>query len=445
MIYIEKKNINFKILMILVFLLMNTLSKADVNKSGNGILENYIKSVFENNASLKDVYHKWQSTLSGVEVASTLPDPQFNAGYFLQSIETKVGPQKFKIGVSQKIPFEGKLSLKEDVVRENANAILEEYNQLKLNLENTFKKNYYNLSYLKQQQIIYSDHLSLLKDFALTLKSSYEASKASYNSLIRVDIEIDKLSDRLSTLKEMESPIIATLNSILNRPALGKIHIEKLNKFAVNVFSDEDEVKFIKNLYQSNPQLRSFSHKIKSKTFKKKLAAKNYFPDFTVGVDWINTGSSNVPGIDGSGKDALIIKAGINIPIWRNKYKAIEIGANEDYLSTVEMQVNLKNNYEAKLKKAFFDYKDGLRKQKLYKEMIIPKAEESLRVMLSSFETEESNYIDIIDGERVLLEFQLNYEKAVTDTLSAVSEIKSLVGNNEYKNENINKEIGEIK
>jgi len=440
--YKIKEKSFFKYMVLVILMVTGLLNvKAAENGKTNTQLDKYLNILNQENSELKSIYHKWQSSLSKADVVNSLPDPKFSAGYFLQSVETKVGPQKFKFGISQKIPFSGKLGLKENVVKENANAIFEQFNQLKLNLENKFKKNYYNLSYLERQQEIFNDHLLLLRDFAQTLKSGYEVSQASYSSLIRIEIEIDKLVDRLETIKEMKVPVVAVLNSILNRPSLSKIKIEKLNEFDISDFSNEDEINFIKNLYVSNPKLRSFSHLIKSKTFEKKLAAKNYFPDFTVGVDWINTGSSSVVGVDGSGKDALIIKAGINIPIWRNKYKAIEIGANEDYLRTVEEQVNFKNNFEAKLKNAFFHYKDGLRKQKLYKDMIIPKAEESLKVMFSSFETEDANYIDIIDGERVLLEFQLNYEKAVKDTLIAASEIKLLSGDRKSEN----KELGEIK
>ena len=68
-----------------------------------------------------------------------------------------------------------------------------------------------------------------------------------------------------------------------------------------------------------------------------------------------------------------------------------------------------------------FKYQDAERKIALYRDALIPKADENLKVIQRSFETGKSDFLSLIDAERVLLEFQLTYERAVADREQGVA------------------------
>jgi outer membrane protein TolC len=401
-------------------------SKAKVQKTN---LNMYLKELEKENPELKAAYHKWKSAVSYANSKGYLPDPQFLVGVYMTEVETKVGPQKQKFGFSQKVPFKGKLKLQKSLNKELAKSMYENYSQIKLNIELKFRSNYYFLCYLKEQQKIIDSHIKLLIDFAKILRASYESDLSSYNSLLKVEIEISKLKDKLVSINKLQLPVIGVLNALLDRKTDAEIITDSLDSLPVQKFTESDEISIIANLYVTSPELRSVSYRIKSKQYAKELASKNYYPDFTFSVDYINTGSTNITNLEGDGKDPLIFKVGFNVPFFNKKYKSIDIAANEEYLSVVKQHVFLKNNKSVELQKAFYNYFDSLRKQKLYKDSIIPAANQSLKVNFSSFETGSTSYLDVIDSERILLEFSLNYQKAVLDTLVAVSQIVSLSGN----------------
>ncbi len=80
------------------------------------------------------------------------------------------------------------------------------------------------------------------------------------------------------------------------------------------------------------------------------------------------------------------------------------------------------------MKLATYRFRDAERKIDLYGDTLLPKARESLKVTESSFRAAGSNFTDLIDAQRVLLEFTLAYERALADCAQSLAKIEMLVG-----------------
>ena len=77
-------------------------------------LNNYLKTAAENNPGLKALFNEYMAALEVAPQVKALPDPQVAFGYFIQPVETRVGPQQFKISASQMFPWFGTLKAKEN-------------------------------------------------------------------------------------------------------------------------------------------------------------------------------------------------------------------------------------------------------------------------------------------------------------------------------------------
>jgi outer membrane protein TolC len=119
--------------------------------------------------------------------------------------------------------------------------------------------------------------------------------------------------------------------------------------------------------------------------------------------------------------------ASINLPIWYRKYRAAEKEARLRHAAVQEERVNTKNQLEADLKLALYHFRDAERKIDLYRDTLIPKADESLQVAQLGFETGKVSFISLIDAERLLLEFELAHERALADRAKRLAEIETLV------------------
>ena len=75
-------------------------------------LEQLLYKGLSQNPSLKEQKHYISASSYKSEIARALPDPQIQLSYYIDEVETRVGPQEGSVGISQQIPWLKKLDLK---------------------------------------------------------------------------------------------------------------------------------------------------------------------------------------------------------------------------------------------------------------------------------------------------------------------------------------------
>jgi YHS domain-containing protein len=90
--------------------------------------------------------------------------------------------------------------------------------------------------------------------------------------------------------------------------------------------------------------------------------------------------------------------------------------------------VDRENTLLADVELALYHFRDADRKIALYRKGLIPKARESLQVNRQAFESGKATFLDVIDAERDLLEFELSYERAQVNRAQRLAELEMLVG-----------------
>jgi cobalt-zinc-cadmium efflux system outer membrane protein len=158
------------------------------------------------------------------------------------------------------------------------------------------------------------------------------------------------------------------------------------------------------------------------------LARKEYWPDFSLGVDYILTGEARMPGVMDSGKDPVAAMLSIQLPLWAKKNKAGVKEASSRYQAAVQQRQEEENNLAARLEMVLFQYRDAERKVTLYKESLLPRAQQALEVTRSAFESGNASFLDLIDTQRTLLEFELAYEEAKTHRAQQLAALEMLTG-----------------
>ena len=157
------------------------------------------------------------------------------------------------------------------------------------------------------------------------------------------------------------------------------------------------------------------------------LARRERLPDFTLGVQYIDTGETAIPVSD-NGKDPVIGTVGITLPIWPAKNRArIESAAYQQTAARLMLQ-DRTQTLEADIRQTLFKLRDAERKISLYRDSLAPKARQSLEVNRQGYEAGQMEFINLIDAERMLLEFELAHERALADHLAARAELGKLTG-----------------
>lgn len=320
----------------------------------------------------------------------------------------------------QMLPWKGKRRLKRVQEEAMANALYFDLDQTRRAMRHAFARQYAEYYYLGRSIEITNNHADLLKDLQAVITIKYESGTAPYASLIRVEVEIDRLTDRQVTLEQLSEAVRAQMNALLNRVSGEPIPFPDQLP-ALNWRKDG-------NNWLSNPQVRRLDQVSHARRAMAELASLRRKPDFKVGLDWIRTGEAQNPALAGSGDDPIVLMVGINLPIWRKSIKAHERAALTDISEVEQSLLQKTNDLNAQWERALFDREDAVRKINLYQQTVIPKATESLSVLETAYQAEESSYLDVIDAERVLLEFDLSLKRAEADRLMAEADLTLIAG-----------------
>jgi outer membrane protein TolC len=151
------------------------------------------------------------------------------------------------------------------------------------------------------------------------------------------------------------------------------------------------------------------------------LAEKNFYPDIGVGVMWENMDS---PG----GRDGVAMVFQMNLPLWRDSYSAGERQAQAQKTSIEQQKVDTENVLLTKASQAHYEYRDSVRKIRLFRDTLIPKSKELLQASEAAYRAGTMDFLSLIDAQRMLLDYHLSYQRALADNRQKLAELEMLTG-----------------
>lgn len=386
----------------------------------------FFQELSEHNPDVAAMHARWQEATARAGVADALPDPRLSAGLYLQEVETRVGPQRYRLGISQSLPWKGKLPLKQGIAEATAAALYERYLDKRQTLFAAFKQNLAQLRYLSRSIRITGEHVVLLQELEAQMESRYVTDKLEFSDWVRIQVEVERLRDRLTTLREMKRPVEAELNRLLGRPIDRPFAVDFDSLPELPKSLPIDRAGLIEAMKRNNHMLQSSDRRIAAANKGRELARKDFYPDFTVGLDFIETGSARMDGVEDSGKDPVILKFGMSIPLFKKKYRALETAAGEAYVSAVKDKASQSDGLAVRIDRLLYEYEDAVRKVKLYEKKLIPDTRDALDVMLRSYEAGASGFLDLIDTERTLLTLQLAMVEARNSGYTALAGLEEI-------------------
>lgn len=408
-----------------LFRIYQTRSEELVKPDSSADLQDYLNYAAKNSPSLRAAFHRWQAALEKTGYAGALPDPVFSYGYFIDNVETRVGPQEQRFSLKQAYPWFGTLGAKKTVAREAANAAFNKYQSEKLRLFYKVKSAFYRLYYLGREISLTRENMELLSFWESVIRTKYKVALKQHLDVIKVQVELGKLEDRVASLEAMVDPVKARLRAALDLPYT--VYVSLPSKITINEQSVNHDSVFARVVSQ-NPDLDALQHIIEKERAGIRLANKASWPNFTFGVDYIQTGAAINPSMTDSGKDPWGVNVGINLPIWFGKNKSKKQEAQARYRSAQNNLIEAENKAIAIAERILFEYEDALRKIRLYRDGLLPKAEQSLNVGFTAYQAGRTDFLNILDAQRLLLEFELHLEKSIADLATRKAELELITG-----------------
>ncbi len=387
-------------------------------------LAKLVEEAQRNNPEVLAARRAWQAASQVPTQVATLPDPELmiqhaSAGTPIPFWDyNKVEMTYLGFGVSQELPYPGKLRLRGEAARREADSLSARVESVRRLIAEQVKVTYFRLAYLQKALKILSRDESLIEQIKKIADARYRVGQGNQQDILKAQLEHTKLLKDATETRQQLGSLEAQLKQLLNRPpGSPDIVAETLAETPLPYGSNE----LLSRVRNGNSEVSTRQQMVQSKSVGVELARKDFYPDFNVQYMWERTGSPF--------PDRYSFSVGIKIPIYHSRRQ------NPALTQASEELNQSRREYEAQIQQAYFEVKDqylaadaGAKVLKMYREGLIPQAMASFQAGLAAYQVGQENFQSLLDSFLDVLNLDTEYWRTLADHESALARLERLTG-----------------
>ena len=400
-------------------LLLATLASLQAEDKAMGPRD-LLNGLIENNPEIRAARYRFEAATKRPSQAGTLPDPK--ASYTNVGVGhpfSRLNASEFAyhgFGVSQELPFPGKLGLASEEAKRESEAEQQNYQSVVLDVTARLKVAYYEWAAVQKAIEITRKNGDLLSRFEEIARNRYTVGKGLQPDVLKAQFEVSNVEQELAMLNEKRQRAEAEIASLLAVPNITLSAPGDIQPSSLSMSLDE----LLKAINES-PRVKAEQKMIDARAVGINRSLKDFRPDFGVNLQWQRTGG-NFP-------DYYMASVEVKIPIYyaRKQRYALE----ESYSRLNEA----KQNYRAAQQQSAFNAKDQYfsiqsseRILSLYKTTLIPQASLTVDSAASAYEVGNIDFLSLVTNVTTLIDLQRKYYDEVARHEEAIARLESAVG-----------------
>ncbi len=402
----------------------NSTQVGEVESGSPTPLAELIEEAERHNPQILAARHGWKGATQVPSQVSTLPDPEIMVQQFAVG-----SPRPFAgytnsdfayvgFGVSQDLPYPGKLRLRGEVAERDVAIAREHYEAVRRTVIEQVKATYFMLAYERQELEILAHDGKLLEQVAKIAEARYRVGQGNQQDVLKAQLEQTKILRDTATYQQQVGILQAQMRQSLNRPAnQPDIVPETLVDTPLNYTVDE----LLDRARTENPEVLGQSQMVKRNSLAVDLARKDFYPDFNAQYMWQHTASQF--------RDYYMLTFGVRIPIFRSRRQQPELTQNVEELNRTRRE------YEAQVQQTFFDLRDQYleaetaeRVLTMYREGLIPQAAGVFNAGLAAYESNREDFETLVTSFLDVLRLDEEYWRTLLDHETALARLEQLAG-----------------
>jgi outer membrane protein, heavy metal efflux system len=407
----------------IVFLAMVVAASA-FGQTGTTILDSLIAEALKNNPLLKAARNKVEAASSRTKQVAAWDAPQIGVEFY--QAPTRSFPNPFKdqmeydYSIQQMLPFPGKLSAMRSMARNYTGMTEQSYVALEKKIIRDLKSAYFEL-YLVQRKIATNEeNQELMKRLGEIAVSQYKTGMGKQPDILRAQTERSTLTTEGINLVSEKRAIEAMINTILSRPVDEPLGIVPDIEMSLPQWSLDQ----LRPLALANrAELKAMGYGIAMSKADLSLSRKEYFPDLMARVMYKDMAMT--------GNNFWSAMVGVNVPLafWSFKKYTAKVEENRVQVREAENEFeNMKNMISFELQDALIKVQTNQNLALLYKNTVIPQAEQTLQSILAAYQTSKTEFLMVVDAYRMVLTAKLDYHMAVMTYMTSQAQLEQAVG-----------------
>jgi cobalt-zinc-cadmium efflux system outer membrane protein len=327
------------------------------------------------------------------------------------------------VRVDQSLPFAGKTSKREAVVREESQAKHWELDEQRSRLRALIKEMYYKLALARQLGVLTTEHLSLVDQFVDVVRVKYEVGRAAQYELLRLEVLRERLVDDRDKFEQQDDELTAVLNVMLHRDVSSPIETPEQLMLDAPTHSLAE----LRQLaLTQRPLLKQFESIARMHDATADLAQAEVRPDPRLFASY---GFREALDSGEQGEDLVTLGIALRLPFHRDARQGTQVRQSQSLaraaLAGREAQADTQS---VDLARALSGWERAVDRIASYSERIIPAAERALDATFSSYQVDRADFVSLYQAEMELLDFERMIRLATVDGLLAKVKIEQLCG-----------------
>ena len=355
--------------------------------------------------------------------AGAPPDPTISVGYmsgfarppFFPSSAT---PNAFReVGISQEIPYPGKLSLRSRIAAIDADAGRWSVEDTRLQLGAELKAMYFEYQFATRSLDIVRRNREVLDQFRQIAEARFSVGQAIQQDVLKAQLEISGLIERTTVLERQRDALRARINGLLYREPNAPLNPEL--PFAALPLPPDAAVLRAQAL-ERYPALKRDEQQITKAQQQLSLARKEFFPDFGINVT-AQQPAGDMPWMYG-------VDVMVTVPLfWQRKQRPMVAEAAAGLEVSRRMRDATVARAEAMVGELHVNAMSAKRLMDLYSGSVLPQAKLTLESALASYQVGKAEFLTVLTDFMSVLTYEIGLEEQRTQYHVALASLEPLV------------------
>ena len=386
-------------------------------------LKEIVDTVVKNNPAVIESQKRWEEKEARIPLAKAWANPQF--GIMKDDIpKSTLNPfdaMMTEYTFTQDIMNPSKLKAMGKMAGSDAAMTKANYQDKQMEAYAAAKTAYYDLLYADKALEIGKDNQQLMGQLVQIAQVNYSTGMVPLQDTLRAQTEFSKMTTDLLSMASMAAVAKAKVNTVIGRKADTPFTVKE--EFSATP-PDFDLTSLQTEAQAGKPAVVGMERQVEMAKNGVELAKKQQLPDYQFSIGYKDRKQTMMDTTPDTWKMEVMVM----LPIWQGKNKA-EIKSAAASLEAAQASLtNMQNMTDLDLQMALTEAQSAWRQIDLYKNTVIPQAEQTYQAGVVSYTNGKVDFMAVLDSLNALRNVRLDYYKARVNYEKAVADLEKAVG-----------------
>ncbi len=406
-------------------------------------LDSLVALALEHNPSITAAAERVRAAEARIPAAGARPDPTLSLSLSNFPV-AEPGFDDFmtmkSIGLSQRFPYPGKLSLAQEAERSQAHAVAAALEEARLDVAREVRQAYYDLAFIDRGLEVVGRHADVLATLVSTADVRYAVGAAGQEDVLQAQVETAHLADQAASLTERRLGVLATLNRLLNRPPLTPLEgVAIPTEVAAAAVQAPHRVGFVSKdlgsrvtnsplrplhelldaVAHNSPTIHIHVARIEAQQARLEWARKAHLPDFDVSLSY---------GQRDARTDMLTLSVAIPLPLSRDVRQGAWASEAEAELAALRSEhAEHINRLQSRVAQLYADLERDRTSLAILTSGMLPQESAALQAATAGFGVARTEFSTVLATQTALFQFETRFHRLLTDFAKNLAELEQLV------------------